>query len=206
MNPPELFNSELMPLFSKLNSREVGSCLQSLQSDGDSAAKYSLPRAYTLEVLDDRHSLYLQTIYVKIHSHSTSTSIPQSNSVYKNTYLLLLMESAFLLLEKSSIPRVALAYWDIAGFGPFPTPLYNTWECNSIFCPVKIHHFALISFSFEDEVVSHILIAVCSWYLPHSKVAKCGKPVQLWCAKKFEHPDCYCFIPINQHHTFSSIG
>ena len=101
MNPPELFNSELMPLFSKLNSREVGSCLQSLQSDGDSAGKYSLPRAYTLEVLDDRNSLYLQTIYVKIHSHSTSTSIPQSNSVYKNTYLLLLMESAFLLLEKA---------------------------------------------------------------------------------------------------------
>ena len=88
-----------MPLFSKLNPREVGSCLQSLQSDGDSAGKYS--RAYTLEVLDDRHSLYFQTIYVKIHSHSTSTSIPQSNSVYKNTYLLLLMESAFLLLEKA---------------------------------------------------------------------------------------------------------
>ena len=39
VNPPELFNSELIPLLSKFNPREVGSCLQSLQSNGDSTGK-----------------------------------------------------------------------------------------------------------------------------------------------------------------------
>ena len=81
-------------------------------------------------------------------------------------------------------------------FGPFPTPLYNQLECNSSFRPVKIHHFGSVSFSVGDEV-SNLPIAVCLWYLPHQQFGRIGKPVQIWCADKFEHPSYYCFVPIH---------
>ena len=43
LNPPESFNLELMSLLGKLNPRELAHL--SFHSDGDSAGKYSLPKA-----------------------------------------------------------------------------------------------------------------------------------------------------------------
>ena len=85
-------------------------------------------------------------------------------------------------------------------FGPFPTPLYNQLECNSSFRSVKIHHFGSISFCVGDEV-SNLPIAVCSWYLLHRQFSK---PVQIWCADKFEHLNnlnkllLFCFYSLNK--------
>ena len=62
-----VFNSELLPLFTKLNAREVESCHQTLQSDLNDEGKYSFQNIYTLDVLTDKHVSYVTTIYAKLH-------------------------------------------------------------------------------------------------------------------------------------------
>ena len=204
LSPPESFNSELLPLFTKLNAREVGSCYQTFQSDLNDEGKYSFPNTYTFDVLTDKHVSYLSTIYAKLHPQSMISS---PNSIYKKYLSINLHGKQFLASAKTSTLFVALAHWDETIFGPFPTPLYNQLERNSSFRPVKIHHFGSVSFSVGDEV-SNLPIAVCSWYLPHQQFGRIGKPVQIWCADKFEHPSYYCFVPIHlikQHCSYSKI-
>ena len=44
-------------------------------------------------------------------------------------------------------PYVALAYWDRTIFGAPPTSIMNQFDINSSLLAIKIHHYALVTFS-----------------------------------------------------------
>ena len=107
-----------------------------------------------------------------------------------------LHEKHFLASGKRSKPYVALAYLDSTIFGAPPTSIMNQFDINSSLRPVKIQHYALVTFSIEGEVFD-LPLAVCSWYFPHVGINNIGKPVKIWNADKFESPNIYCFVQIH---------
>ena len=94
--------------------------------------------------------------------------------------------------RKKGSQFVALAEWVSALFGPPPTPVPEPTHPDSKFRPVKIHHYIRVSAT-ADESVSHLLLAVVSWHLPHPNRDVIGKPAQVWNHSKFERGGIYTF-------------
>lgn len=46
------------------------------------------------------------------------------------------------------------------------------------------------------EGVSHLLLAVVSWHLPHPNRDVIGKPAQIWNLSKFERGGISTFLPV----------
>ena len=65
--------------------------------------------------------------------------------------------------------------------------------------PVKVHCFVKCSV-YTEGGNSHdhtIVLALVSWYYPHTCRYMFGKPVQLWCSSKFEIHNTYSFVPVS---------
>lgn len=164
-------------------------CTKSFPED----STLEFPKAYAHAVLTDKHLDYISKLYSQ--TYPQCLHILQPNSVHKKYKSMHLNGKHFQGTGESSTQVISLAYWDEAVFGSPPTPLnVGCLRTCGALSPIKIHYFAIINLSCEEEV-SELPIAVCSWYLPHPETNKVGKPVQAWCPE-FEQPDYYCFIPI----------
>ena len=90
-----------------------------------------------------------------------------------------------------------MAEWDSALFGPPPTPIPEPAHPDSKFRPVRIKHYIKASVVIGDsEPQDHLLLAVVSWYLPHTNKNVVGKPAQIWCYNKFESGGVHSFVPV----------
>ena len=139
----------------------------------------------------DKHLDYIKTIFCCLHSNFTN--IPCPNSIYKKYLSVTLHGKRFLATGKKAKLYVALAYWDRTIFGAPPTSIMSQFDINSSLHLVKIHHYALVTFSIEGEVFD-LPLAVCSWYFPYVGINNIGKLVKIWNADTFESPNIYCLF------------
>ena len=144
INGPEQFSTDFFPLFDKLIRREVDSYAETFISKFDNEGQYNFTKSYTLDTLRDKHLEYIQTVFCRLHSNVTN--IPCPNSIYKKYLCVTLHGKHFLASGRRSKPYVALAYWDSTIFGAPPTSIMNQFDINCSLCPVKIHHYALVTF------------------------------------------------------------
>lgn len=78
----------------------------------------------------------------------------------------------------------------------------ETLHHNSHCRPVKVHYFAKVSFFIGDHTSNRdsqgiILLAVVSWYFPHTCRHVLSKPVEVWSPSMFEAHGVYSFVPIH---------
>lgn len=97
---------------------------------------------------------------------------------------------------------IALVKWDNDLFLDQATISEETLHHNSHCRPVKVHYFAKVSFFIGDHTSNRdsqgiILLAVVSWYFPHTCRHVLGKPVEVWSPSMFEAHGVYSFVPIH---------
>ena len=62
---------------------------------------------------------------------------------------------------------------------------------------LKYPFFAEVSFNVGEEV-SYMIVAAVSWFCPHPKQPLLGKPAEVWCHDKLEHPGIHLYIPVEK--------
>jgi hypothetical protein len=59
-----------------------------------------------------------------------------------------------------------------------------------------VHYYVEASFLVNEEI-SSLFLAHVSWMYPHSERYTIGKPVELWCRRKYEAFGTHSFIPLD---------
>ena len=83
-------------------------------------------------------------------------------------------------------PSIALAEWGNHLFGIPPSEVVEPAHPASNFRAAKIRFFVKFSFNVGQEV-SYMIVAV-SWFCPHPNQYLLGKPAEVCCHDKLEHP------------------
>ena len=98
-------------------------------------------------------------------------------------------------LQSSSHHYIAMADWKINVFGSPPSQLPSPNPPYEHIRPVKILHFASISYNLQDNETVNKTFAVVNWFSPHPSRYLLGQPAQVWCKALFEM-NANLFLPI----------
>ena len=81
--------------------------------------------------------------------------------------------------------------------GTAPSEVVEPAQSASKLRATKIPFFAEVSFNVGEEV-SYMIVAAVSWFCPHPKQPLLGKPAEVWCHDKLEHPGIHLYIPVEK--------
>ena len=187
---PKDFHQDFNPLCS-CDDLVVGSLGDTVSSIDDSTITPT--SAGCRSTFDEADLGFVTELYRKLNP-----LIAVVNSVYVKYTSLFLRGKSYSCSKASrkGTQFVALAEWDAALFGPPPTPVPEPTHPDSKFRPVKVHYYIRVSATAEFESVSHLLLAVVSWHLPHPNRDIIGKPAQVWNHSNFECGGIYTFLPV----------
>ena len=158
---------------------------------GSNPSDFIIPRHSVYATFDKTDLSNLKILCCKLFNHTNSESLVV-NTVYLKYSSVTITQKLYNSSDRSSSPFVALATnYDTNIFGASLSTFRDS-NCR----PVKIHHYAKISYRI-DTSVSYLVVAVASWYYPHPDYSKVGKPVQVWCDSMFESVGIHTFIPLN---------
>ena len=162
-----------------------------------SCDSYNLPSHSTRSTLCNDDLQHVALLYSRLKKSSQTI---HANSVFIKYASITISGIPYNTGQKC----VALVKWDSSLFMEQPTILEDSLRGHPDFNyrPVKVHCFAKCSVYTEggnshDQLQDTIVLALVSWYYPHTCRYMFGKPVQLWCSSKFEIHNTYSFVPVS---------
>lgn len=161
----------------------------------NSVESFVLPPRSTRGVLSHMEIVLLKDLLSNLHSINTSAVAINSCCRKYNSVKISSMELSS-CLQSSSHHYIAMADWKIDVFGSPPSQLPAPHYPYEHIRPVKILHFASITYSINDAdtTLSKFFAVVC-WFAPHPSRYLLGQPAQVWCRALFEM-NANSFVPI----------
>jgi hypothetical protein len=192
---PSEFTADFSSVYHFKDKRYCGSVKQSPEPQSDDA--YELPKQSTRSILYDSDKQNICKIYEQQHPGVEVVSV---NSVYLKYRSMVICGKQYNANHKS----VPLVKWDSQLFSNEPTTLNSVLQDQPHYWkrPIKVHYFAKNSLMCKNPDSSSpfqesILLAVASWYYPHSMRFACGNPVQVWCSDIFESHGLHTYVPLH---------
>ena len=187
---PQSFKEELSSFLT--HNQFVGSVSETFTSN-----KFALPSKWTRAVFDTNSLDVLKKLYCKIHQHVNTDSVIVNSTFKKYSSITFRGKTFSSSGKRKGTPYVLMANWKESTYGTPPTPLANSLlESSSNTRPIDAHYYVEASFLVNEEI-SSLFLAHVSWMYPHSERYTIGKPVELWCRRKYEAFGIHSFVPLD---------
>ena len=190
---PSEFEQDFTSVCHFHDQRICGSTLSTISPAPDEPYTYHVPTRSTRGILCTGDQTLISLLYQRLHHTTCHVSV---NSIIHKYSSIEIRGKRYNTGRQS----IALVKWDNDLFLDQPTIFEESLHHHNSNCrPVKIHYFAKVSFCIGDHTSNcdSMLLAVVSWYFPHTCRHVLGKPVEVWNPSMYEAHGVYCFVPIH---------